>query len=63
MGCQSGKIQYKNAVAAHAAADKIQIRNYRPRAYQCEFCHEWHLTGTAKRKRPRTKERYDLEGS
>lgn len=58
---KSGKIGYKNAVAAHVAADGIESRNTRPRAYQCEFCHEWHLTGTAQRKRPRTRRKERLE--
>jgi hypothetical protein len=58
MSCKSGKIGFKNAAAAHVAADKIEHRNTRPRAYQCEHCRQWHLTGTAKRKRPRPKERY-----
>jgi hypothetical protein len=46
--CKSGKVRYRDGIAAMLALAKI--RNDEPaghtekRAYKCRDCHGWHLT-------------------
>jgi cytochrome c2 len=60
MSCPSGKIQYKNAVAAHKANEHFRKGGDR-KAYKCRECHQWHLTSGPNKSKPRLRRRY-VEG-
>ncbi len=57
MGCPSGKIQYKNAIAAHKANEHFRKGGDR-KAYKCDECHDWHLASGTPKKKPKPKRRY-----